>query len=55
MSGTDAKTGTSDYLTNFLNLKSITEDLDRLIVRIIAKRLLKIVFFSFMNPQKMLY
>lgn len=27
MSGTDAKTGTSDYLTNFLNLKSITEDL----------------------------
>lgn len=28
MSGTDAKTGTSDYLTNFLNLKSITEDLN---------------------------
>ena len=27
MSGTDAKTGTSDYLTNFLNLKSISEDL----------------------------
>ena len=27
MSGTDAKTGTADYLTNFLNLKSITEDL----------------------------
>lgn len=27
MSGTDAKTGTKDYLTNFLNLKSITEDL----------------------------
>lgn len=27
MSGTDAKTGTSDYLTNFLNLKSVTEDL----------------------------
>lgn len=27
MSGTEAKTGTSDYLTNFLNLKSITEDL----------------------------
>ena len=27
MSGTDAKTGTSDYLTNFMNLKSITEDL----------------------------
>lgn len=27
MSGTDAKTGTSDYLTNFLNLKSICEDL----------------------------
>lgn len=27
MSGTDAKTGTRDYLTNFLNLKSITEDL----------------------------
>ena len=27
MSGTDDKTGTSDYLTNFLNLKSITEDL----------------------------
>lgn len=28
MSGTDAKTGTSDYLTNFLNLKSVTEDLN---------------------------
>ncbi|WP_308124646.1 aldehyde dehydrogenase family protein [Faecalicatena contorta] len=28
MSGTDAKTGTKDYLTNFLNLKSITEDLN---------------------------
>lgn len=28
MSGTDAKTGTSDYLTNFLNLKSISEDLN---------------------------
>lgn len=27
MSGTDAKTGTADYLTNFLNLKSVTEDL----------------------------
>ena len=27
MSGTDAKTGTRDYLTNFLNLKSICEDL----------------------------
>lgn len=27
MSGTDAKTGTSDYLRNFLNLKSVTEDL----------------------------
>ena len=27
MSGTDAKTGTRDYLTNFLNLKSVTEDL----------------------------
>ena len=27
MSGTDAKSGTKDYLTNFLNLKSITEDL----------------------------
>lgn len=27
MSGTDAKTGTADYLTNFLNLKSITENL----------------------------
>ena len=27
MSGTDAKTGTKDYLTNFLNLKSVTEDL----------------------------
>lgn len=27
MSGTDAKTGTADYLTNFLNLKSATEDL----------------------------
>lgn len=27
MSGTDAKTGTVDYLTNFLNLKSVTEDL----------------------------
>ena len=28
MSGTDAKTGTADYLTNFMNLKSITEDLN---------------------------
>lgn len=28
MSGTDAKSGTKDYLTNFLNLKSITEDLN---------------------------
>ncbi|MBA2213644.1 L-glutamate gamma-semialdehyde dehydrogenase [Sellimonas intestinalis] len=27
MSGTDAKTGTKDYLTNFLNLKSVCEDL----------------------------
>ncbi|CUX37352.1 L-glutamate gamma-semialdehyde dehydrogenase [Clostridium sp. C105KSO13] len=27
MSGTDAKTGTRDYLTNFLNLKSVCEDL----------------------------
>lgn len=27
MSGTDAKTGTADYLINFLNLKSVTEDL----------------------------
>ena len=27
MSGTDAKTGTPNYLINFLNLKSITEDL----------------------------
>lgn len=27
MSGTDAKTGTMDYLTNFLNLKSVCEDL----------------------------
>ena len=27
MSGTDAKTGTADYLRNFLNLKSICEDL----------------------------
>lgn len=27
MSGTDTKTGTADYLTNFLNLKSVTEDL----------------------------
>lgn len=27
LSGTDAKTGTPDYLTNFLNLKSISEDL----------------------------
>ncbi|MCR4955069.1 MAG: L-glutamate gamma-semialdehyde dehydrogenase [Lachnospiraceae bacterium] len=28
MSGTDAKTGTRDYLQNFMCLKSITEDLD---------------------------
>ncbi len=28
MSGTDAKSGTKDYLTNFLNLKSVTEDLN---------------------------
>ena len=28
MYGTDAKTGTADYLTNFMNLKSITEDLN---------------------------
>lgn len=27
MSGTDAKTGTRDYLTNFMNLKSIAENL----------------------------
>ena len=27
MSGTDAKTRTADYLTNFMNLKSVTEDL----------------------------
>ncbi|MCI6060774.1 MAG: L-glutamate gamma-semialdehyde dehydrogenase [Dorea sp.] len=27
LSGTDAKTGTADYLRNFMNLKSITEDL----------------------------
>ena len=27
MSETDAKTETADYLTNFLNLKSVTEDL----------------------------
>ena len=27
LSGTDAKTGTPNYLTNFLNLKSISEDL----------------------------
>ena len=27
MSGTDAKTGTKDYRTNFLNLKSVCEDL----------------------------
>lgn len=27
MFGTDAKTGTADYLTNFLNLKFVTEDL----------------------------